>query len=67
MVRELRLARRSASKASASTLHAVDGTVLTSDESWAEHFTSVTECSSPVNEVDLEALSSIQPLTEQPH
>ena len=65
LVRELRLAGRSAPKASASILHAVDGTVLTSDESklrrWAEHFTSVTQCSSQVSEVVLEALPSIQP------
>ena len=65
LVRELRLAGRSASKASASILHAADGTVLTSDESklrrWAEHFTSVTQCSSQVSEVVLEALPSIQP------
>ena len=65
LVRELRLAGRSASKASASILHAVDGTVLTSDESklrrWAEHFKSVTQCSSQVSEVVLEALPSIQP------
>ena len=65
MVRELKLAGRSASKASASILHAADGTVLTSDESklrrWAEHFTSVTQSSSHVSEVVLEALPSIQP------
>ena len=64
LVRDLRLAGRSASKASASTLHAADGTVLTSDESklrrWAEHFTSVTQCSSQVSEVVLEALPSVQ-------
>ena len=49
---------------SASTLHAVDGTMLTSDESklrcWAEHFTSLTQCSSQVSEVVLEVLPSIQ-------
>ena len=65
VAQELRLAGRSTSKASASTLHAADGTVLTSDESklchWAEHFTSVTQCSSQVSEVVLEALPFIQP------
>ena len=70
LVRELRLAGRSASKASASTLHPVDGTVLTSDESklrrWAEYFTSVTQCSSQVSEVVLEALPFIHP-PSQPH
>ena len=68
LVRELRLAGRSASKASASTLHAADGPVLTRDESklrhWAEHFTSVTRCSSQVSEVVLEALPSIQPSSQ---
>ena len=59
---------RSTSKASTSTPQAVDGTVLTSDESklrrWAEHFASVTQCSSQVSEVVLEALPSIQAPSE---
>ena len=60
----LRLAGRSASKASASTHHVADGAVLTNDESklhlWAEHFKSLTQCSSKVSQVVLEALLSIQ-------
>ena len=68
MVRELRLAGKSASRASASTLHAVDSTVLSNDESnvchRAEHYTSVTQCSSQVSEVVLEALPSIQALSQ---
>ena len=64
MVRELRLLGRGAAKASSSTLQAVDGTLLTSDENklrrWAEHFTSVTQCSFQVSEVVLEVLPSVQ-------
>ena len=64
LIRELRLLGRGAAKASSSTLQAVDGTVLTSDENklcrWAEHFASVTQCSSQVSEVVLETLPSVQ-------
>ena len=65
LVRELRLLGRGAAKASSSSLQALDGTILTSDENklrrWAEHFASVTQCSSQVSEVALEALPSVQP------
>lgn len=64
LVRELRLLGRGAAKASSSTLQAVDGTMLISNVNklrrWAEHFASVTQCSSQVSEVVLEALPSVQ-------
>ena len=50
LIRELRLLGKSVAKASSSTLHALDGTVLTSNDSklhhWAEHFASVANCTS---------------------
>ena len=58
-----RLLGKSVAKASSLTLHALDGTVITSNDiklhRWAEHFASVANCISHVSEATIEALPTI--------